>query len=34
MSEFSRTVSPGLGSDLSWPALMRKLERMDPGYKN
>lgn len=34
MSDFSRTATEKLGSDLSWPALLRKLERTDPGYKS
>jgi ribulose-5-phosphate 4-epimerase/fuculose-1-phosphate aldolase len=34
MSEFSKTVAAGLGVGLAWPALLRKLERMDPGYKS
>jgi hypothetical protein len=24
----------GIGAALAWPALLRKLDRMDPGYKN
>jgi len=34
MAEFSRAAAPGAGSVLAWPALLRKLERMDPGYKS
>jgi len=26
-------VTKGLGADLVWPALMRKLNRIDPSYK-
>src|SRR5262245_53806710 len=26
-------VTKGLGADLVWPALLRKLDRIDPGYK-
>jgi ribulose-5-phosphate 4-epimerase/fuculose-1-phosphate aldolase len=26
-------VTKGLGADLVWPALLRKLDRVDPGYK-
>ena len=32
MSEVTRTVTVGMGSGLAWPALLRKLDRMDPGY--
>ena len=28
-----KTVTVGQGSALAWPALLRKLERMDPGYR-
>ena len=34
MAEASKTVTVGQGSALVWPALLRKLERMDPTYKN
>ena len=27
------TVLKGLGGQIAWPALMRKLDRIDPGYK-
>ena len=33
MSEVTRTVTVGMGSGLAWPALLRKLDRMDSGYK-
>jgi hypothetical protein len=26
-------VTKGLGADLVWPTLLRKLDRIDPGYK-
>ncbi len=26
-----KTATAGQGADLAWPALLRKLERMDPG---
>jgi hypothetical protein len=26
-------VTKGLGASIAWPALLRKLERSDPGYK-
>ena len=32
MSEVTRTVTVGMGSGLAWPALLRKLDRIDPGY--
>ena len=28
-----KTVLKGMGGDIAWPALMRKLDRMDPSYK-
>ncbi|MCY7305994.1 MAG: class II aldolase/adducin family protein [Rhodoferax sp.] len=34
MAEVYNTVTVGQGSALVWPALLRKLERMDPTYKN
>ena len=30
----AKIVSAGLGADLVWPALLRKLDRLDPGYRN
>ena len=33
VAEVMRTATLGLGADLAWPALLRKAERMDPGYK-
>ena len=29
----SKAVTKGLGGKLAWPGLLRKLDRMDPGYK-
>jgi ribulose-5-phosphate 4-epimerase/fuculose-1-phosphate aldolase len=29
-----KTVTAGQGAGIAWPALLRKLERMDPGYKS
>jgi hypothetical protein len=29
-----RTNMPNRNGDLAWPALMRKLDRIDPSYKN
>jgi len=34
MAEVMKTVTVGQGSALVWPALLRKLDRMDPGYKD
>ena len=28
-----KTATAGMGAALAWPALLRKLDRMDPGYK-
>jgi ribulose-5-phosphate 4-epimerase/fuculose-1-phosphate aldolase len=33
MAEVMRAATVGLGADLAWPALLRKVERMDPGYR-
>lgn len=30
--EFRRTATRGLGGQLVWPGLLRKLDRIDPGY--
>jgi ribulose-5-phosphate 4-epimerase/fuculose-1-phosphate aldolase len=30
----SKVVTKGLGGALAWPALLRKLDRIDPSYKN
>ena len=34
MSQVMKTVTAGQGSMLVWPALLRKLDRMDQGYKD
>jgi len=34
MAEVSKAVTVGQGSALVWPALLRKLERMDANCKN
>lgn len=34
MEQVMRTVTVGQGAALVWPALLRKLERMDPQYKD
>ncbi len=31
---YSRAVMRGAGSSLTWPALLRKLDRIDPGYRD
>ncbi|HMN46691.1 MAG TPA: class II aldolase/adducin family protein [Povalibacter sp.] len=31
---YSRAVMRGAGSSLTWPALLRKLDKIDPGYRN
>jgi ribulose-5-phosphate 4-epimerase/fuculose-1-phosphate aldolase len=33
MQEVMKTATAGLGAGVAWPALLRKLERMDPGYR-
>ncbi|GAB1267330.1 class II aldolase/adducin family protein [Aurantivibrio infirmus] len=32
-SENSKTTTKGMGGSLAWPALLRKLDRLDPSYK-
>jgi ribulose-5-phosphate 4-epimerase/fuculose-1-phosphate aldolase len=34
MAQVLKTVTMGQGANLAWPALLRKLERTDPSYKN
>ncbi len=34
MAEVSKTVTVGQGAALVWPALLRKLQRIDPGYQD
>jgi ribulose-5-phosphate 4-epimerase/fuculose-1-phosphate aldolase len=34
MAQVLKSVTLGQGSALAWPALLRKLDRMDPGYKD
>jgi hypothetical protein len=29
-----KAVTAGLGANLAWPALLRKLDRIDTSYKN
>ena len=33
MAQVMKTATSGLGASLAWPALLRKLDRMDPGYR-
>lgn len=33
MSEVRKVVTAGQGAGIAWPALLRKLEKVDPGYK-
>ena len=32
--EFSRMVTRGAGAGLVWPALLRKMDRLDPSFRN
>jgi ribulose-5-phosphate 4-epimerase/fuculose-1-phosphate aldolase len=34
MAEVLQTASRGLGAGIAWPAMLRKLDRMDPGYRS
>jgi len=33
MAQVMKTATTGLGASLAWPALLRKLDRIDPGYR-
>jgi len=33
LAEVMKTATAGLGADLAWPALLRKLDKLDPTYK-
>ncbi len=33
MAEVMKTATAGMGAGLAWPALLRKVGRMDPGFK-
>ena len=33
LSQVMKTATAGMGANLAWPALLRKLDRMDPSYK-
>ena len=34
LQQVMKTATMGMGASLAWPALLRKLERMDPGYRS
>jgi ribulose-5-phosphate 4-epimerase/fuculose-1-phosphate aldolase len=34
LSTVMKTATAGMGASLAWPALLRKLDRMDPSYKS
>jgi ribulose-5-phosphate 4-epimerase/fuculose-1-phosphate aldolase len=34
LTQVMKNVTAGQGSNIAWPALLRKLERTDPSYKN
>lgn len=33
LDEVFKAATSGMGSDIAWPALLRKLDRLDPSYK-
>jgi ribulose-5-phosphate 4-epimerase/fuculose-1-phosphate aldolase len=33
MAQVMKTATSGLGAGIAWPALLRKLDRMDPSYR-
>ncbi|CDN90477.1 Class II aldolase/adducin-like protein [Hydrogenophaga intermedia] len=33
MADVMRVATAGQGAQIAWPALLRKLERMDPSYR-
>jgi len=33
MAQVVQTATAGLGANVAWPALIRKVERLDPGYR-
>lgn len=33
LSEVLKVATSGMGADIAWPALLRKLDRLDPSYK-
>jgi ribulose-5-phosphate 4-epimerase/fuculose-1-phosphate aldolase len=34
MAQVMKTVTAGQGANIAWPALIRKLDRLDPSYQN
>ncbi|MGE0099283.1 MAG: class II aldolase/adducin family protein, partial [Hydrogenophaga sp.] len=34
MADVMRIATAGQGAQLAWPALLRKAERLDPGYRS
>jgi len=34
MGEVMKAATAGQGANIAWPALLRKVERTDPSYKN
>lgn len=34
LDEVLQVATSGLGADIAWPALLRRLDRLDPGYKS
>jgi ribulose-5-phosphate 4-epimerase/fuculose-1-phosphate aldolase len=34
LAQVMKTVTAGQGANIAWPALLRKLDRIDPSYKN
>jgi len=34
IAEVQKTVTAGQGAGIAWPALLRKLDRVDPGYRS
>ncbi|MCO6060101.1 class II aldolase/adducin family protein [Pseudomonas sp. MOB-449] len=34
LDEVFRNATSGMGSEIAWPALLRKLDRLDPSYKS
>jgi ribulose-5-phosphate 4-epimerase/fuculose-1-phosphate aldolase len=33
LAQVMKTATAGMGASLAWPALLRKLDRLDPSYK-
>ena len=34
LAQVLKTVTAGQGANIAWPALIRKLDRLDPSYKD